>query len=218
MIRFAAAAALAFAFASAAVAQDVAADARDFVQTLADRVGEAAVKIAEDPDADISADFQSILDDGFDVPVIAQFVIGRNWRRAEDAERDRFLALFNRMVVQTYATQIASFGGRDVAVTETRIDNPKIAVVTTEIDRGDAEPFRLGWRVRTTDEMKIIDVIVEGVSLAQTQRSEYASVMRNSGGLKGLNDKLEEQLAKAEADAEAERDAENVAKTESPAG
>jgi len=117
VIRAAAAAALAFAFATGAFAEDKAGEARVFVQDLADRVAAAAVKIEEDPSADVTPDFQSILDDGFDVQIIAQFVIGRYWRTAEQPERDRFLSLFNTMLVDTYATQIASFGGKGIAVT-----------------------------------------------------------------------------------------------------
>lgn len=220
MRRLLLAAALSFSVGSAAVAEDKAAEATAFVSDLADRVAAAAIKSQDAAADEIRADFKSLLDDGFDVPVIAQFVVGRYWRRSTEEERERFLELFQDMIVQTYTSQITSFGGEGISVVSTRVDNPKIAVVTTEIDRGDAaEPFELGWRVRTTGEMRIIDVIVEGVSLAQTQRSEYASVMRNSGGLSGLNEALEKQLAKLDVggDDEVETEADAATETEAEA-
>ncbi|MEM6491810.1 MAG: ABC transporter substrate-binding protein [Pseudomonadota bacterium] len=195
------AAALAAALPFDATADDTVDEAREFVSGLADRVAAAAMRGPDAPRDEVRADFRSMLEDGFDVPVIAQFVIGRYWRGAEEADRARFLELFESIIVETYSNQIASFSGTGISVADAERLNDKVVLVMTAIEReGSAEPFMLGWRVRTEGEMRIIDVVVEGVSLVQTQRSEYASVMRSEGGLAGLNAALEEQLAKLAAD------------------
>ncbi|MDP7425608.1 MAG: ABC transporter substrate-binding protein, partial [Rhodospirillales bacterium] len=58
--------------------------------------------------------------------------------------------------------------------------------------RARAKPIRIIWRVKFTDgKYQIVDIIVEGVSWIQTQRSEFVSVIRNSGGkVSGLIDAL----------------------------
>lgn len=197
-----AAIALAFGLAVAAPtarASDVAEEARAFVQTLADRVVAVAKNAGDLPADSVRAEFRALLSEGFDVPVIAQFVVGRFWRGATEDERAEFLRLFETMIVETYASQLTAYAGQAVSVVDSRVDSPKIAVVTTALERAEGEPFRLGWRVRTVDEMRIVDVIVEGVSLAQTQRAEYASVMKNNGGLGGLNALIAEKIAETEA-------------------
>ena len=60
------------------------------------------------------------------------------------------------------------------------------ALVETEIKRPDGAPLKAAWRVRDINgHLKIIDVVVEGVSMALTQRQEFASVIQHSG-LDGL--------------------------------
>ena len=70
------------------------------------------------------------------------------------------------------------------------------AVVVTEISRPSGPPLVAGWRVRGgAGTYKILDVIVEGVSMLATQRSEFASVVR-SQGVDGLIEVLRVQVTK----------------------
>ena len=56
-------------------------------------------------------------------------------------------------------------------------------VVYSQINRPAGSPIDVGWRVRKHDpSFKVVDVYVEGVSMGQTQRSDFASVIRNNGG------------------------------------
>tara|TARA_R110002074_G_scaffold217601_2_gene387998 strand:+ start:1132 stop:1341 length:210 start_codon:yes stop_codon:yes gene_type:complete len=67
------------------------------------------------------------------------------------------------------------------------------------IVRPDGPPIKLDWRVRKTDNgEKIVDVIIEGLSMAQTHRSEFASVVSQSG-VDGLIEKLKDQIKTASA-------------------
>ena len=77
---------------------------------------------------------------------------------------------------------IASIAGQTFSVTGVRQVNAKDFVVRTRINRQGSQPFTADWRVRKSDgRYRVIDIMVAGVSLAITQRSEFASVAQRGG-------------------------------------
>ena len=70
-------------------------------------------------------------------------------------------------------------------------------LVNTEITEDGAPPIKAGWRVKTTDGKKqIVDVMVEGTSMAATQRSEFDAIVRRDG-VDGLIEVLRVKVTKA---------------------
>jgi phospholipid transport system substrate-binding protein len=119
----------------------------------------------------------------FDAPGIARFVLGRYWRQASPAERREFLQLFDDYVVYVYSTRLADFGGERFKVRGTRSEQDAMIVSTDIFPQGTAAPLRVDWRVVSDEGVyKIADVIVGGVSLMVTERSEFASVIQRHGG------------------------------------
>ncbi len=127
--------------------------------------------------------FGKILREGFDLPLIGRFVLGKYWRQASGEERQDYLDAFGDYVVKVYAHRLGGFEGQSFSVTGTKIAGEKKDVlVNTRIDQKSGAPIQAAWRVRESDgQHKIIDVSVEGVSMAVTQRQEFASVVRRSG-------------------------------------
>ena len=83
-------------------------DAGSFVSTLAqDAIDQLAAQGLSDDER--GERFRKLFTDGFDVPLIARFVLGRYWRQATEAERDEYLRLFDELVVQTYARRFNEF-------------------------------------------------------------------------------------------------------------
>jgi phospholipid transport system substrate-binding protein len=125
-----------------------------------------------------------LLAENFAVPAIGQFVLGRYWRTATDAERREYLELFEDLIVVTYVDRFSRYSGENLRVTRS-VPDPESGdvMVYSEISRPAAKPIEVGWRVRSVGSgFKIVDVFVEGVSMGQTQRSEFSSVIRNGGG------------------------------------
>ena len=97
-----------------------------------------------------------------------------------------FEPLFAEYVVTTYVTRLARYQIDTLNVSEVRDDGHGGTVVTSEIVRREGAPARIEWRVRgRPGNYKIIDVVVEGISMAITQRSEFASVIQRGGGAFG---------------------------------
>lgn len=146
--------------------------------------------------------FTALLHDDFDIPRIARFVLGRYWNMATPQERQEFTQLFGRWVVRTYSARFSEYRGETVKVMGTRDESQTSSIVSSQLVRPNgAPPAKVDWRVRKEDnDYKIIDVDVEGVSMALTQRDEFASVIQRSGGtVASLNHALEQKLASGNA-------------------
>ncbi|MBL4613583.1 MAG: ABC transporter substrate-binding protein [Magnetovibrio sp.] len=128
--------------------------------------------------------FRILLRQNFDVPFIGRWVLGRYWRKASDAQKEEYLKLFEDYVVITYVERFDQYSGDSIKVVKTISDPGKDTLVFSEIPRpSGGAPIRVDWRVRSkSDIYKIIDVHVEGISMSQSQRKEFSSVIRSKGG------------------------------------
>ena len=127
------------------------------------------------------------------------FVLGRYWRNASEEEQKEFVKLFEGYVVYVYTARLSNFGGQAFKVRGSRSDGDGVIVSTEIISPGNTSPLRIDWRlVRDNGTYKINDVIVEGISMMVTQRSEFASVVQRHGGqVRGLLAMMREKTASA---------------------
>ncbi len=113
-------------------------------------------------------------------------MLDKYWRLATPEQQGDYLALFSEYVLQTYSARLGGYAGETMTVVGARQANEKDVVVHTRIDRPSGPPITTEWRVRTTGgRYRIIDVAVDGFSMAVTQRSEFASVIQRDG-IEGL--------------------------------
>jgi len=141
------------------------------------------------------ARFQELFREDFDVPGIARFVLGRYWKTATPEQQEEFLKLFEDYIALVYSSQLAAYSGETLKVTGSR-PGPEGAIVASEIVRptGGA-PVKVEWHLTDrSGTYKINDVAVDGISMAVTQRSEFAAVIqRNGGQVQGLITQLREK-------------------------
>jgi phospholipid transport system substrate-binding protein len=177
-----------------------AAEAGDPAQFVRDFTGRALTVLADEALAGEAREraFHGLLTAGFDVKTIGRFVLGRYWRKASEAERAEFGRLFEDLIVATYSRQFAAYSGETLKVEDVRQQDEKSVLVTSRILRPEGEPIQLDWRLlRRGQSWRIVDVVVEGMSMALSQRSEYAAVIKSSGGrVEGLLVKLREKTTR----------------------
>lgn len=160
-------------------------EAETFVQTMADKAM-ASFRAAEEDDKR-NEQFRTLLNEGFDVRAIGKWVLGRYWRKASEAEKEEYLKLFEDFIIVTYSKRFEDYSGEDISltVTESLEKNDSDAIVRSKIERPSvAEPILVDWRVKQNQdgEKKVVDVLIAGVSMSQTQRAEFASVIKRGGG------------------------------------
>jgi phospholipid transport system substrate-binding protein len=143
------------------------------------------------------ARFRILFRDNFDVPAVGRFVLGRYWRKTKPQTREAFLSVFEEVMIQRFAPKFAGYAETKFEISRVRaLDQPGQFVVRSRISPDRGEAIEIDWRVRERDgHFKILDVIGEGISMALTLRSEYASAIRDSGGrVEVLIDRLRAQV------------------------
>jgi phospholipid transport system substrate-binding protein len=145
------------------------------------------------------ARFRELLKEDFDVPGIARFVLGRYWNTATEEQRAEFTKLFEEYIAMAYATRLAQYSGETFKVTGSRPDADGTVVTSQIVRPAGAAPVKVDWRLTGRGGVyKISDVSVDGISMAVTQRSEFASVIQHNGGqVQGLLTMLREKTAGA---------------------
>ncbi len=164
-------------------------DARSFVSRLAEETLQ-VLRSREDVAAR-AGQLAPLLRQGLDLPAMGQFVLGRQGRTMTPQQSASFARAFEKNVVETYSDLLARQTVADVHITGEAKQPDGDVIVTSQITRpsGPATPY--DWRVRETGEgLKVVDVIINGVSLLITRRQEFASVMRKDG-VDGLIRRLE---------------------------
>lgn len=130
--------------------------------------------------------FRVLLTESFDINTLARFALGRYWRTASEEQRDTYIDLFKQMVVEVYSKRFNDYEGQRFTIENARMANDTDVIVTSKVlpPKGeDGQTIKIDWRVRYKDSSyQIIDVIVEGVSMSLTKRSDFSSVIQRGGG------------------------------------
>ncbi len=158
-------------------------DAGEFLVALGERAVE---ELSDNGIADTERErrFRVMFNESFDVRAIGRFVLGINWRRASEQQRQDFLKVFEDSAVQRFLPLFADYTGESFTIHAQRRDanNPEHIFVTSQIARDSGEPVNVVWRVRERGaDFQILDISAEGVSMAITLRQEYASVVKQEG-------------------------------------
>lgn len=158
-------------------------DAGTFIMDMADR----ALSALTDPELsniDRAERFRDLLREGMDIPNVARRTLGPYVRRATDSELSEFEVLLEENIVRKYAILFKGYSGEELELVETKDGRRGTKNVTILIHRTDGSPpVSIRWVVHEVDGMnKIIDIIVERVSMVTTQKEEFVSVIRRGGG------------------------------------
>jgi|SRR5579863_1949248 len=139
--------------------------------------------------------FHELFGSYFDLPGIAQFTLGRYWRVATPDEQQQYLKLLQDYLAQAYAGRLAQYAGEKFAATGSQQQGDQ-TVVLSEITRNDGGKIHVEWRLVNQGGWKITDAYVAGVSMAITQRDEFASVIQQGGGkIQYLLDRIRQKVA-----------------------
>ena len=156
-------------------------DAAEFIN----RLGNQAIETLRATDLTLDqreARFRSLLSQGFDLRFMGRFVLGRYWRAATPDQRTDYLRLYGEFLLKTYSARLGGYSGETMTVTGARQVSDKDIIVSTNLNRPSGPSIAANWRVRKIDgQFRIIDIMIEGVSMAVTQRSEFASVVKRDG-------------------------------------
>lgn len=171
-------------------------EAAQFINDLAQSaMNTVAVKGIDDQER--SKRFRDLFVHYFDLPEIGKFVLGTYWRVATPAQQSEFLALFEEVQVLTWSRRFKDYSGEKLEILAVAPEDGSKVTVESRIISGRQEPIPVSWLLRRTNSgFRVLDIKVTGASMAFTRRSEYASVIRASGGnIDGLLAAMRRQVA-----------------------
>ncbi|HEX4176847.1 MAG TPA: ABC transporter substrate-binding protein [Rhizomicrobium sp.] len=180
---------------ASAVAQERAADPGQFIQQLGDK---AIAQLAgqQVPEEEERARFKTLLTEYFDVNAIGKFTVGRSfWASASPEQQKEFLTLYETQVTNAYAKRFQDYSGEQFKVTNQRKDGDADTLVNSIITRPTGAPVDVQWRVRAENgTFKVADVMIEGISMAVTDRQQFSAVIQRGGGtIQALIDAMRSQ-------------------------
>lgn len=118
----------------------------------------------------------------FDFPTIGKLVLARGWRQLSPPQREQFLEDFKRHLSLDYGRRIDSYNDQQVEIVGEREEaNGDVTVRTRVLDSG-SSPIDVDYRMRKIDgQWQGIDIIVSGVSLVSSYRSQFQELLSNGG-------------------------------------
>ena len=137
----------------------------------------------------------TIASSNIDFREMSQRILAMNWRQSSDADKEKFVSLYEKILLGDYWTRIRNYSGEQVQYLSVSIEQENHATVDTVITHPDGEvEIPITYRMLMLDgQWLAYDFLVEGLSLVQNYRREYQAIIKNSG-MEGLLQYMETQI------------------------
>ena len=115
---------------------------------------------------------------------MSRWVLGKHWRKATQEQRTRFMQEFRTLLYRTYSSALTEFTDTEVIryLPQRVHEDGKTVTVPTELPRPGGPALSISYRLRQADgQWKVVDVVVEGVSLVTTYRTSFGEDVRKAG-------------------------------------
>ena len=135
-----------------------------------------------------------------DIKGIGFYTLGSFRKKLSEEELKEYAKLFEKYFLKSFTSRLSDYSDPKIEVRTAEVLNPKYTIVKSVLLATDKKPeVKIDWRVYTKnpDKPLIRDLIVEGLSLARTQKEEFASVIQsNNGDVKKLFETLKKFISK----------------------
>ena len=135
-----------------------------------------------------------------DIKGVAYYSLGNYRKKLSDEQMQEYLVLFEKYFLKSFTSRLTDYSDPKINVISAEVINDKYTIVKSLLLATDKKPeAKIDWRVYTKnpDKPLIRDLIIEGLSLARTQKEEFSSVIEsNNGDISKLFVTLKEFVAK----------------------
>ena len=177
---------------------DVLADAKTFITNL---TSDASKVLASEESKDQKMlKLIDLAEENVDIDGIGRYTLGKYRKQLSDAKLDEYKSLFRKYFLKSFSSRLSEYTDPKINVIKEEIINDKYTIVSSVLEANEKRPeVKIDWRVYTINPEKplVRDLIIEGLSLARTQREEFNSVIQNGdGNIEVLFSNLREFLEK----------------------
>ena len=171
---------------------------KDFVQQTVDK---AAKALDQNLTKDLKiSKLEIIALKTVDIKGIGFYSLGKYRKNISERKKEEYLEIFTKYFLKTFASRLAQYSDPKIIVNSQKKLNEKYTMVNSTLVATDNKPeVKIDWRVVTKDPDNplIIDLIIEGVSLAKVQKQEFYSIIQsNDGDINALFKSLNEFVKK----------------------
>ncbi len=133
--------------------------------------------------AQLIGDFEALLARYADMPVVASSVLGPPWRGASAAQKQAFVAAFQSYLARKYGSQFRDYQDAQIRQVRARDAGKSGVLVETSVIRPGRAPYQVEWQVSERGGApKVVNLIIEGVSMLTNERAEVGAMLEASGG------------------------------------
>jgi len=134
------------------------------------------------------------VDAGFDLPFLAQRVLRRQWKDLSEEQRATFVSTFRELVLATYTSQFAQFGGEKFETLTTKELADGTRLVNAKLTPGRGAPVNFDYVLREGNgAWRIVNVVADGVSDLALRSSQYDKIYK-ANGFDGLIAQIKQQI------------------------
>ena len=139
---------------------------------------------------------KEIAKDTVDITGIGFYSLGKHRKNLSKEQLENYKIVFEAYFLKSFSSRLAEYSNPEIEVNSKNIINANYTIVSSTLVATDSRPeVKIEWRVYTKDpdNLLIRDLIIEGLSLARTQKEEFSSIINSNDGkiealLKNLSD------------------------------
>ena len=120
-----------------------------------------------------------------DIKGIGLYTIGSFIKEISDEQKKQYTLLFNKYFLKSFSSRLAEYSNPEIEVKSKKVINENYTMVSSVLIATEQRPeVKIDWRIYTKnpDNPLIRDLIIEGLSLARTQKEEFSSILQSSSG------------------------------------
>ena len=137
-----------------------------------------------------------IAKENVDIKGIGFYSLGSVRKNLDQKQKEKYSQLFEKYFLKSFASRLAEYSNPEIEVNSKKKINDNYTIVSSTLVSTDTRPeVKIDWRVYTKDQDNLLirDLIIEGLSLARTQKEEFSSILNsNDGDINALFKKLED--------------------------
>ena len=160
--------------------------AKDPSSLIIEIVDEAASILSSTKSVNVKIEtLNDIAERSVDIDGIGMYTLGKYRKTLDDDQKAKYRKLFRLYFLKSFSSRLVDYSNPKIQVTSQKKINEKYTIVNSTLEATSKRPeVKIDWRVYTKnpDKPLIRDLIVEGLSLARTQKEEFNSVIQNNDG------------------------------------
>ena len=175
--------------------------AKDPSKLITEIVNEASkILSSSDPVESKIIKLNNIAETNVDINGIGMYTLGKYRKNLNEDQKIKYKKLFKSYFLKSFSSRLVDYSDPKINVVSEKKLNDKYTIVTTVLEETSKNPeIKIDWRIYTKNPARplIRDLIVEGLSLARTQKEEFRSIIQNNGDdINSLFKSLEEFIIK----------------------